>query len=80
MAVSTAYTLEEAREMLQMWKDCEKALASGTVKSYRIGTRELTMLDIDEITRQINRYSNMVDALSGKVSTSRVRCVVPRDL
>lgn len=80
MAVSTAYTLEEAKEMLQMWKDCEKALASGTVKSYRIGTRELTMLDSDEIARQINRYSNIVEALSGKVSKSKVRCVVPRDL
>ena len=29
MAATSAYTLAEAREQLALWKECEKALASG---------------------------------------------------
>ena len=43
MAAISAYTLSEAQEMLTLWKDCEKSLASGQVTSYRVGTRECTI-------------------------------------
>ena len=41
MAITTAYTLTEAQEMLDAWKACEKALASGQAKEYRVGSRNL---------------------------------------
>ena len=37
MAYTGAYTLEEAREYLTLWKDCERALATGQAKAYRVG-------------------------------------------
>lgn len=80
MAASTAYTLAEAREMLGLWKACEKSLADGTVKAYRVGTREFTSIDLPDIAARVNHFSNMVEALSGTVRTTRVVRVVPRDL
>lgn len=80
MAINTAWTYEEAREMLSAWKECEKAIASGQAKAYKVGTREYTALDLDEIRRSIQYWSNAVEALSGQCRTSRVTRVVPRDL
>jgi len=80
MAAITAYSLAEAKEMLQLCKDALKELISGQAKSYRVGTREFTALDVDELMDQIVYFSNLVEALSGKVRTKRVARVVPRDL
>lgn len=80
MAITTAYTLAEAREMLTLWKECEKALASGQAKEYRVGTREFTAVDLPDIAARINYFGNVVEALSGSVRTKRVLRVVPRDL
>lgn len=80
MAAISAYTLAEAREMLELWKSAEKALASGQVTSYRVGTRECTLVDMEDIRAAINYFGNLVEALSGTVRTKRVTRVVPRDL
>ena len=80
MAAITGYTLVEAKEMLDQWKACEKALASGQAQSYRVGTREWTSIDLKEISERIVYFSNLVEALSGNVRTRRVTRVVPRDL
>ena len=80
MAAITAYTLEEAKEMLELCKDALKELISGQAKSYRVGTREFTALDVDELMDQIVYFSNLVEALSGSVRTKRVARIVPRDL
>lgn len=80
MAATTAYTLTEAREQLRLWKECEKILADGTAKAYRIGTREYTAFDLGEIGKRIEYFARLVDALSGTIRTSRVVRVVPRDL
>ena len=80
MAITTAYTLAEAREMLTLWKECEKALASGQAKEYRVGTREFTAVDLPDIAARINYFGNVVEALSGNVRTKRVVRVVPRDM
>lgn len=80
MAATSAYTLSEAREQLQLWKECEKALAGGQAKAYRVGTREYTAFDLAEIAKRIKYFANVVEALSGTVRTSRVVSVVPRDL
>ena len=79
MAITSAYTLGEATEMLTLWKDCERALASGQTKSYKVGTREFTAIELPEISARINYFGNVVEALSGKVRTKRVTSVVPRD-
>lgn len=80
MAAITAYKLTEAIEMLELCKQALKELVSGQAKSYRIGTREFTALDADELMDQIVYFSNLVEALSGAVRTKRVARVVPRDL
>lgn len=80
MAIRTAYSLSEAKTMLQIWKDCERALAEGQAKRYRVGTREFESIDLPEIAAMIERFSNIVDALSGETRTTRVVRVVPRDL
>ena len=80
MAIRTAYSLSEAKAMLQIWKDCERALAEGQAKRYRVGTREFESIDLPEIAAMIERFSNIVDALSGETRTTRVVRVVPRDL
>ncbi len=79
MAVTDVWTLAEAKEMLAAWKAAAKALASGTVKEYTIGTRKLTMLDMNTIHAQINYFSDTLDVLQGKANTRRVRTVVFRD-
>lgn len=80
MAAISAYTLAEAREMLTEWKNCEKALASGQAQSYRVGTRECTLVDLEDIRAAIRYFGNLVEALSGQARTTRVTRVVPRDL
>lgn len=80
MAVSTGYTLVEAREMLSLWKACEKALAEGQAKEYRVGTREYTALDLPEIAKRIEYFSNLIESLSGETRTTKVVRIVPRDL
>ena len=80
MAAINAYTLEEAREMLALCKTALRELVTGQAKSYRVGTREFTALDVDELSDQIVYFSNLVEALSGQVRTKRVARVVPRDL
>lgn len=75
-----AYTLTEARNMLNLWKECETALVTGQVKSYRIGTRELTMIDLEEIREAIRYFMAEINALQGNVRSKRVATVVPRDL
>lgn len=75
-----SHTLDEAREMLALWKECEKQLASGTAKRYRIGTREYEAVDLPYIVGRINYYTNQIEQLTGAARTSRVMRVVPRDL
>ncbi len=80
MAYRTAYTLEEARSMLALWKECEKELASGQAKAYRVGTREFTAFDLTEVHRMIGYFSDIIESLQSSQRTTRVVRVVPRDL
>ena len=80
MAVQSAWTLEEAKHMLDLCKEAHKELITGQAKSYRVGTREFTALDLEELMKQIEYFSNVVESLSGSVRTKRVARVVPRDL
>lgn len=75
-----AHTLAEAQEMLALWKDCERQLATGQAKEYKIGTREFRAIDLPYVISRINYYANQVAQLSGAAKSSRVMRVVPRDL
>lgn len=80
MSIATSYTLTEAREMLTAWKECEKALASGQAKHYKVGSREFTSIDLPDIGKRIEYFSNVIESLSSGVRKNRVVRVVPRDL
>ena len=80
MAATTAYELTEAKAMLSLCKTALNELVSGQAKRYRIGTREFTALDTDELLRLIRYYSDLVETLSGKARSTGVVRVVPRDL
>lgn len=80
MAALNAYTLTQARSMLALCKEALEALLTGQAKHYKIGSREYTALDIDDLLKQIVYFSNIVEAQEGSVRTNRVARVVPRDL
>lgn len=80
MAAKAAYELQEAREMLTLCKTAMNELVTGQAKSYRIGTREYTAFDIDELLRLIRYYSDLVDSLQGSARSNSVARVVFRDL
>lgn len=74
-----AFTVDELRDALNMWKDCYKALVSGQASYYRIGTREFRAIDLDKITDQIKDLQAAIDEKTGN-NRVRVRRVVYRDL
>ena len=71
------YSREIIEKKLQKYLDVEDALLSG--KSYKIGTRELTRLDLKEI--QIGRayWENELQKLNS-TGKRRIRRGVPRNL
>ena len=73
------YTLIEAQEQLDLWKACAHEIANGQAHHSRIGTREFTALDLDEIYRMIRYFAGLVAKLDGSARSIRVQVVVPRD-
>lgn len=74
-----SWTLQEARNMLNMWIEAEKAVA--TSQSYTIGSRSLTRANLAEIRKSIEYWRNEVAALEhGNSNGRRVVRVIPRDL
>jgi hypothetical protein len=71
------YTLEEAREELELWKEAKRAAATG--KAYAIGSRSLTRYDLAEINREIEKFAEIVEALvSGRRGLIKVLARQPR--
>lgn len=80
MAFISAYTLTEARSLLALYKDAEIALVDGQAKSYKIGSREFTSLDLALIQQRIRELAKTIEGLEGNLRTKRAVMVVPRDL
>lgn len=80
MAVTTVWTLEEAQSMVSEIKTAIKSIVNGTAQAYKIGSREYTALNLDELNSMLTYFGNVVESLSGSVRTNRVVRVVPRDL
>ena len=71
------YSREYILEMLTEYTKAERAVLSG--KSYKIGTRELTRMSIDEIRKGRSYWENELQKINGR-GNRRVRRVVPRNL
>jgi hypothetical protein len=72
--------LSFAKDMQAAYYDCERVLVEGSVKSYKIGNRELTRLDLADIRKGQAFYDKQVAILSGTANGRSGRMVVPRDL
>ena len=80
MAFISAYSLTEARSLLALYKEAEIALVDGQAKSYKIGSREFTALDLPVILQRIRELAKTIEGLEGNMRTKRAVIVVPRDL
>lgn len=72
------YTLEEARDLLAQYKQCEKDLVNGQAQEYKIGSREFRALDLPFVRQQIKELAVEIAELSGAGKRIRVQRVVPR--
>ena len=73
----STHTREHILEMLSEYIKAERAVLTG--KSYKIGTRELTRMSIDEIRKGRAYWESELQNLDSKGSR-RVRRGVPRNL
>lgn len=71
------YTKDEVIEMIHEYTKAERAVLTG--KSYRIGTRELTRLNVDEIRKGRAYWENELAKINSK-GRIKVRRGVPRNL
>ena len=77
--MASGWTLEQARTHLNAYLEADLALATG--KSYRIGSRNLTRIDAQEVKERIQFWSNEVERLeAGRKKGIRMFRAVPRDL
>lgn len=75
--------LEFRREALKAAREAYLKLLGGGVKSYTIGERTLTRLDLPELKRDIVALEQEVDGLEAMLSGGSARRavgVVPRDI
>lgn len=72
------FTIEECKEMIALYIEAEKAVLTG--KRYRIGTRELERVDLDEIVENRAKWENRLKALQNGGKTRIIRRVVPTDM
>ena len=73
----STHTREHILEMLSEYIKAERAVLTG--KSYKIGTRELTRMSIDEIRKGRSYWENELQKINGR-GNRRVRRGVPRNL
>lgn len=74
--------LEFRREALEQARNAYIALLSGGVKSYAIGSRNLTKFDIPQLEESISKLEKEVDQLEKVLCGGKPRKavgVVPRD-
>lgn len=73
----SVHSREYILEMLSEYIKAERAVLTG--KSYKIGTRELTRMSIDEIRKGRAYWENELQKINGK-GNRRVRRGVPRNI
>ena len=70
--------LERAQERYELIDAAVKALLESGVKSYSIGSRSLTRLDLPALLKELQELEDLIDALEGNL-TGRFRRVIPVD-
>lgn len=78
--VHPAYTYEEVTTYLTQYKAAQMALVNGQVKEYTIGSRSVTMMDLEEITKMIDYFSGIKEKYENNSRPARSVAVVFRDV
>jgi hypothetical protein len=76
---NAAYTYQESCTYLTQYKEALTALVDGQAKAYRIGSREVTLLDLEEIEKMIDKFAAIKEKYEGNVRPPRNVAVVFRD-
>ena len=76
---NAAYTYEEACTYLDMYKKALTALVDGQAKAYKIGSREVTLLDVSEIEAMIDKFAGIKEKYETNTRPPRNVAVVFRD-
>lgn len=76
---NAAYSYTEACTYLAQYKEALTALVDGQAKAYKIGSREVTLLDVPEIEKMIDKFAAIKEKYEGNVRPPRNVAVVFRD-
>lgn len=76
---NAAYSYEEAKLYLEEYKKAVHELVSGQVQEYTIGSRSVTLLNLDELTRMVDKFAAIVSKYEGNSRPPRSVAVVFRD-
>ncbi len=76
---NVAYTYAEAKEYLAMYKAALTALVDGQAKEYTIGSRSVTLLDLEDIERMIAKFAKIVNDYELNTRPTRNAAIVFRD-
>ena len=76
---NAAYTYEEAKLYLSQYKEALTAVVDGQAKSYKIGSREVTLIDPDYIEAMIDKFAAIVEKYETNTKPARSVAVVFRD-
>lgn len=74
--------IEFKRQALEQARKAYIALLSGGVKSYAVGSRNMTKLDLPQLEQTISTLENEIDGLEEQLRGGKKRkavAVVPRD-
>ncbi|MCL2201594.1 MAG: DUF6148 family protein [Oscillospiraceae bacterium] len=74
---TNAEALKAARDMVDIWIEAEKVVATG--QEYQVGTRRLRRADLREIRQSLKYWKAEVEKLEGR-SQTKVMQVIVRDL
>ena len=77
---NVAYTYAEAKEYLAMYKAALTALVDGQAKEYTIGSRSVTLLDLEDIERMIDKFAAICEKYETGNRPARNVAVVFRDM
>ena len=70
--------ITKTKERLELYYEAEKAVLLR--QSYKIGSRELTMADLDTIRKQIDILEAEVSALEKNDGRKKVKRIIPIDI
>ena len=74
-----AYSYEETCLYLTQYKQALSALVDGQAKSYKIGSREVTLLDVADIEAMIDKFAGIKEKYETNTRPARSVAVVFRD-